>query len=134
VRFIEANKAKPFFLYLPHYAVHTPLGGKLDVIAKYQAKAGKLPDLKQKNATYAALVESVDDSLGTIRAALKRLKLEENTIIVFTSDNGGLLPVTDNSPFRVGKGSAYEGGVRVPLIIHAPGATQGRPASTTLRR
>jgi arylsulfatase A-like enzyme len=124
VKFIEANKEKPFFLYLPHYAVHTPLGGKPDVIAKYQAKAAKLPDLKQKNATYAALVESVDDSLGTIRAALKRLKLDENTIIVFTSDNGGLIPVTDNSPFRVGKGSAYEGGVRVPLIIHAPGATK----------
>ena len=104
--------------------MHTPLGGKPDVIAKYQAKAAKLPDLKQKNATYAALVESVDDSLGTIRAALKRLKLDENTIIVFTSDNGGLIPVTDNSPFRVGKGSAYEGGVRVPLIIHAPGATK----------
>ena len=104
VKFIEANKEKPFFLYLPHYAVHTPLGGKPDVIAKYQAKAAKLPDLKQKNATYAALVESVDDSLGTIRAALKRLKLDENTIIVFTSDNGGLIPVTDNSPFRVGKG------------------------------
>jgi arylsulfatase A-like enzyme len=117
VKFIEANKEKPFFLYLPHYAVHTPLGGKPDVIAKYQAKSAKLPELKQKNATYAALVESVDDSLGTIRAALARLKLEENTIIVFTSDNGGLIPVTDNAPFRVGKGSAYEGGVRVPLII-----------------
>ncbi len=131
VKFIEANKEKPFFLYLPHYAVHTPLGGKPDVIAKYQAKAAKLPDLKQKNATYAALVESVDDSLGTIRAALKRLKLEENTIIVFTSDNGGLLPVTENSPFRVGNGSAYEGGVRVPLIIHAPGVTKAGLVDST---
>ena len=131
VKFIEANKEKPFFLYLPHYAVHTPLGGKPDVIAKYQAKAAKLPDLKQKNATYAALVESVDDSLGTIRAALKRLKLDEHTIIVFTADNGGLLPVTDNSPFRVGKGSAYEGGVRVPLIFHAPGVTKPGTVDTT---
>ena len=131
VKYIEANKEKPFFLYLPHYAVHTPLGGKPDVIAKYQAKAAKLPDLKQKNATYAAIVESVDDSLGTIRAALKRLKLEENTIIVFTADNGGLLPITDNSPFRVGKGSAYEGGVRVPLIIHAPGVTKAGTVDPT---
>ena len=131
VKFIEANKEKPFFLYLPHYAVHTPLGGKPDVIAKYQAKAAKLPDLKQKNATYAALVESVDDSVGTIRAALKRLKLDEKTIIVFTADNGGLLPVTDNSPFRVGKGSAYEGGVRVPLIFHAPGVTKPGTVDTT---
>ena len=128
VKFIEANKEKPFFLYLPHYAVHTPLGGKPEVIAKYQAKSAKQPEVKQKNATYAALVESVDDSLGTIRAALKRLKLDEHTIIVFTSDNGGLIMrndmATDNSPYRVGKGSAYEGGVRVPLIIHAPGVTK----------
>ena len=131
VNFIEANKEKPFFLYLPHYAVHTPLGGKPDVIAKYQAKAAKLPDLKQKNATYAALVESVDDSVGTLRAALKRLTLDEHTILDFTADNGGLLPVTDNSPFRVGKGSAYEGGVRVPLIFHAPGVTKPGTVDTT---
>jgi arylsulfatase A-like enzyme len=135
VKFIESNQAKPFFLYLPHYAVHTPLGGKPDVIAKYQAKSAKQPEVKQKNATYAALVESVDDSLGTIRAALKRLKLDENTIIVFTSDNGGLIMrndmATDNSPFRVGKGSAYEGGVRVPLIIHAPGVTKAGTVDNT---
>lgn len=131
VKFMEANQAKPFFIYLPHYAVHTPLGGKPAVIAKYAAKTKAQPDLKQKNATYAALVESVDDSLGTIRAALKRLKLEENTIIVFTSDNGGLLNITDNAPYRVGKGSAYEGGVRVPLIIHAPGVTKGNLVETT---
>jgi len=128
VKFIEANQSKPFFIYLPHYAVHTPLGGKPEVIAKYQAKADKTPGLLQKNATYAALVESVDDALGTIRATLKRLKLEENTIIVFTGDNGGLIlrndKATDNSPFRVGKGSAYEGGVRVPLIVCWPGVTK----------
>ena len=128
VKFIEANKDKPFFLYLPHYAVHTPLAGKPAVVAKYQAKADKMPELKQKSPVYAALVESVDDSLGTIRAALKRLKLDDNTIIVFTSDNGGLLlrndKATDNSPLRAGKGSAYEGGVRVPLIVFWPGATK----------
>jgi arylsulfatase A-like enzyme len=135
IKFITANKDKPFFLYLPHYAVHTPLAGKPEVIAKYQAKSAKLPDLKQKNAVYAALVESVDDSLGTIRAALKDLKLADNTIIVFTSDNGGLIMrndrATDNSPFRVGKGSAYEGGVRVPLIIHAPGSTKAGQVEQT---
>ena len=128
VKFIEANKDRPFFLYLPHYAVHTPIAGKPEVVAKYQAKAAKLPELKQKNPAYAALVESVDDSLGTIRSALKRLKLEDNTIIVFTSDNGGLIlrndKATDNSPLRAGKGSAYEGGVRVPLIIFWPGVTK----------
>ena len=124
VKFIETNKDKPFFIYLPHYAVHQPIAGKPDVVAKFKDKAAKIPDLKQKNATYAALVTSVDDSLGTIRAALKRLKLDDNTIIVFTTDNGGLLPTTDNSPLRAGKGSAYEGGVRVPLIVYWPGVTK----------
>lgn len=131
VKFIEANKAKPFFVYLPHYAVHTPLGGKAAVIGKYQAKAAKSPDLKQRNATYAALVESVDDALGAIRATLRRLNLEDNTIIVFTGDNGGLLPITDNAPFRVGKGSAYEGGVRVPFIVCWPGVTKPGLVETT---
>jgi arylsulfatase A len=131
VKFIEANKEKPFFIYLPHYAVHTPIAGKPEVVAKFKDKAAKAPDLKQKNATYAALVASVDDSLGTIRAALKRLKLEDNTIIVFTSDNGGLLATTDNSPFRVGKGSAYEGGVRVPLIVCWPGVNKAGTVENT---
>ncbi|NBY35864.1 MAG: sulfatase, partial [Verrucomicrobia bacterium] len=122
VKFIEANKAKPFFLYLPHYAVHQPIAGKPEVVAKFKAK--DTTDLKQKNATYAALISSVDDAMGTIRAALKRLKIDEQTIIIFTSDNGGLIGTTDNSPLRAGKGSAYEGGVRVPLIMFWPGVTK----------
>lgn len=122
VKFMEANQHKPFFIYLPHYAVHQPIAGKPDMIAKFKAK--DTTDLKQKNATYAALISSVDDALGTIRAGLKRLGLAENTVIIFTSDNGGLLPTTDNSPLRAGKGSAYEGGVRVPLIVYWPGVTK----------
>ena len=122
VKFIEASKDKPFFLYLPHYAVHQPIAGKPEVVAKFKAK--DTTDLKQKNATYAALVSSVDDAMGTIRAALKRLKIDEQTIIIFTSDNGGLIGTTDNSPLRAGKGSAYEGGVRVPLIMFWPGVTK----------
>ncbi len=122
VKFITANKDKPFFVYLPHYAVHTPLGGKPEVIAKYKAKAEKL-GLK-RNGTYAALVEGVDDSVGKVRKALADLKLTDNTIVIFTSDNGGLIPITANPPFRAGKGSAYEGGVRVPLIVSWPGVTQ----------
>ncbi len=129
VKFIEANKDKPFFLYLPHYAVHQPIAGKADVIAKFKAK--DTTGLKQKNATYAALISTVDESLATIRAALKRLKLEDNTIIIFNSDNGGLLPTTDNSPLRAGKGSAYEGGVRVPLIVHWPGVTKAGTIENT---
>jgi arylsulfatase A-like enzyme len=124
VKFIEANKDKPFFVYLPHYAVHDPLGGKPEYIAKFKAKAATMPESKQHNATYAALVKSVDDALGTIRAALKRLTLDDHTIVIFTSDNGGKVAYTDNSPYRVGKGSAYEGGVRVPLIVYWPNVTK----------
>jgi arylsulfatase A-like enzyme len=127
VKFIVTNKDKPFFLYLPHYAVHTPLGGKPDVVAKYAKKADAMG--VKRNPTYAALLEGVDDSVGTVRKALADLKLDDRTIVVFTSDNGGLLPVTSNPPFRVGKGSAYEGGVRVPWIVHWPGVT--KPGSTT---
>ena len=124
VKFMEANKDRPFFIYLPHYAVHTPLAGKPEVIAQYKGKIDADATLKQRNATYAALVSSVDDALGTIRANLRRLKLEDNTVIFFTGDNGGLLPITENSPYRAGKGSAYEGGVRVPLIALWPGVTK----------
>ena len=123
-QFITANRDQPFFIYLSHYAVHTPLQGKQEVIAKYQAKAGA--DSPQKNATYAALVESVDDSLGRITKTLAELQLTERTVIFFTSDNGGLTlnHVTHNLGLRAGKGSAYEGGVRVPLIVKWPGTTK----------
>jgi arylsulfatase A-like enzyme len=127
VTFIEAHRDRPFFLYLPHYAVHTPIQAKPAVKAKYEAKdAG---GLAVKNAGYAAMVESVDDSMGTILAALDRLGIRDRTAIVFTSDNGGLVSSTDNAPARAGKGSAYEGGVRVPFIVSWPGVT--RPGTTS---
>jgi arylsulfatase A-like enzyme len=120
-KFIETNKNHPFFLYLPHFAVHTPLMGKPGVVEKYKAKVK--PGDAQHNATYAALVESVDDSVGRLRAKLDALGIAERTVIVFTSDNGGLIlnQVTSNLGLRAGKGSAYEGGVRVPLIYCWPG-------------
>lgn len=117
VRFIRDHKDKPFFLYMAHYAVHTPIQAKADVTAKYEAKE----PTNQKNAKYAAMVESVDDAVGRICGVLDELKLTDNTVVFFTGDNGGLLPVTDNAPLRSGKGYPYEGGIREPLIIRWPG-------------
>jgi arylsulfatase A-like enzyme len=123
VKFIERNQARPFFVYLPHYAVHTPLMGKSNVVARYERKADA--NRPQRHATYAALVESVDDSVGRLMRRLDDLGLTERTVILFTSDNGGLVlqNVTSNLPLRAGKGSAYEGGVRVPLFVKWPGVT-----------
>jgi len=125
-KFIEESKDKPFFLYFPHYGVHTPLMARPDKLAKYKAKT---PTGEQKNATYAAMVESVDDSVGRILKKLDELKLADNTVIVFMSDNGGLWPqATSNLPLRAGKGFPYEGGFREPLIIKWPGSM--KPGST----
>lgn len=123
LRFIEAKRSQPFFLHFAHYAVHTPLQAKpTDVEA---ARRRLRPELKQRNPTYAAMVASVDASVGRVRRKLEELGLTRDTVIVFTSDNGGLvlgkLPPTDNSPLRAGKGSAYEGGCRTPWIFCWPG-------------
>ena len=121
-RFIEDNKDRPFFLYLPHYCVHTPLQAKADLVKQYKEKV--TPGMRHTNATYAAMIHSMDESTGRIMAKLDELKLTDNTVVIFTSDNGGLLRSTSNKPLRAGKGSAYEGGVRVPLFIKWPGVTQ----------
>jgi arylsulfatase A-like enzyme len=126
VAFIEANRDRPFFLYLPHYAVHTPIQAKKEVTAKYAAREGPR---RPKNPAYAAMVQGVDDAMGRIVEALDRLGIRDRTAIVFTSDNGGVNSITDLQPLRAGKGSAYEGGVRVPLIVSWPGVT--KPGSTS---
>ena len=124
VEFIRANHASPFFLYFPHYGVHSPLQGKEDLVAKYE----KVPETqRQGKPEYAAMVESIDESVGRVLATLKELNLEQNTLIIFTSDNGGFYKATSNAPLRANKGAYYEGGIRVPLIIKWPGvAIPGR--------
>lgn len=122
VKFIERAKDRPFFLYLPHFAVHLPVQAKPELLARYQARIR--PGANHTNAAYAAMLESLDATVGRIRAKLEELGLTDRTIIVFTSDNGGRVPTTSNRPLRVGKASAYEGGVRVPLIVCWPGTTK----------
>ncbi|MDA0350022.1 MAG: sulfatase [Verrucomicrobia bacterium] len=119
--FIRANAVHPFFLMMSHYAVHTPLQGKPEKVAKYE----KIADAKrQGDPKYAAMVESVDESVGRIVRTLRELGLEKDTLVIFTSDNGGFAKATDNSPLRANKGSNYEGGLRVPVIIKWPGVTK----------
>ena len=127
-KFIEQNRDRPFFLYLPHFAVHTPIQGKEEITAKYAAKP---PDGDQKNATYAAMIESVDESVGCVMKKLDALGLADRTVVFFMSDNGGLAGVTSNAPLRAGKGTLYEGGIREPMIIKWPGVVRsGTTAST----
>lgn len=150
VKFIEANKEKPFLLYLSFYSVHTPLQGKPELVAKYKDRAAKLPSvadqpefgpeeqvsgrgvrkvrIRQRHAVYAAMMESMDRAVGHVLDALDQHKLADNTIVVFMSDNGGLSTSegspTSNLPLRGGKGWLYEGGIREPYMIRAPGVTK----------
>ena len=133
LKFIEANKDKPFFVYLSHHTVHIPLEAPADLVAKYKAKLkpGRKPP-QQANPTYAAMVEHLDRSVGRVLDKLDRLHLAERTVVIFFSDNGGLIKiytgdgpvVTSNLPLRSEKGTLYEGGVRVPLIVRWPGAVK----------
>ena len=116
------SAGKPFFLYLAHYAVHTPLDPDERFVGDYRARG-----LSEPEARYAALVRGVDDSLGRVLDWLDQRQLADDTIVVFTSDNGGLsahgrggAKHTHNAPLKSGKGSAYEGGVRVPFAIRWP--------------
>ena len=118
IRFIQDNQTQPFFLHLAYYAVHTPLQPKADKLEKYQNKPG-VPG--QSNTKYAAMVESLDENIGRLLKVLEGLELADRTVVVFSSDNGGVRSITSMAPLRAGKGSYYEGGTRVPLIISWPG-------------
>ncbi len=121
VRFIGGQRDQPFFLYFPHYGVHTPLQGKPEVTAKYE----RVPEAqRQGKPAYAAMVESIDDSVGRVMTALAETGIAEQTVILFTSDNGGFYNATSNAPLRANKGAYYEGGIRVPLIIKWPGVAK----------
>lgn len=124
VMFIKKNRQKKFFLNFANYAVHTPIQAKPSLLDKYKTKIQSL-DTKQKNEAYATMVESVDQAVGKIITILKEEDIYERTLIIFTSDNGGLLGVTNNAPLRSGKGFPYEGGIRVPLIIFWPNFING---------
>ncbi len=140
VDFISRNKEKPFFLYLPHFGVHSPLQAKEELKKRFQEKPGAGG---HSNPTYAAMIASVDESVGRILKTLSDLSLSEKTVIIFSSDNGGVggyereglgkanHDTTSNAPLRSGKGSLYEGGIRTPFIVRWPGVVKPGGISET---
>ena len=146
--FIRQNKENPFLAYLSFYSVHTPLQGRKDLVEKYKKRAAEisgeefapLHDRKvrilQKHAVYAAMVEAMDEAVGKVLTALDKAGISDDTMIFFTSDNGGLSTSegspTSNLPFRGGKGWVYEGGIREPWIIRYPGVTKPGSVSSEI--
>ncbi len=133
LEFLEANRSGPFFLYMAYYTVHIPIEAKQEDIARFEAKAaeGLVPGKDHHNPIYAAMIWNLDQNVGRMLDKLEELGIAEKTVVIFTSDNGGLQspewkdePVTSNLPLRNGKGHLYEGGIREPTIVRAPGLTE----------
>ena len=125
--FMDRVGKDPFFLYMSYYTVHTPIEGKPAMVEQYEKQIQE--EMIHQNAHYAAMHESLDDNVQRILDELERKGIAKNTLVILTSDNGGFINenngqvVTSNAPLRSGKGSLYEGGVRVPLVIYWPGVT-----------
>ncbi|GGF40957.1 sulfatase [Echinicola rosea] len=134
VGFIQENKDKPFFVQWASYTVHTPLMGKADLVSDYESKEPG----DQQNPVYAAMVKSLDENVGKVVATLDSLGISGNTLVIFTSDNGGLMGnpshlITNNTPLRSQKGYPYEGGIRVPTIMRWPGKIpQGKETASPM--
>ncbi len=129
ILFIKENKRRPFFLSLGYYTVHAPLTGKPENLAKTQAKGFGTDRLSKPHAHFEAMKMSLDQSVGDIMTTLADLGIEENTVVVFTSDNGGVYKHANNLPYSYGKKSFYEGGTRVPLLIRWPKVVPAGSAS-----
>lgn len=133
VAYIEENRDKPFFLYLSHWDVHEPIRARDEVVKKYQKKLAAIPENERRNfdPVYAAMIEAVDTSVGRVVAKVDELGLGGKTLIIFTSDNGGISHVSQLDPLRGEKGSLFEAGVRIPCVMRWRGKIQPESKCTT---
>jgi uncharacterized sulfatase len=122
LEFLQNNKDNPFFLYVTHNTIHSPILAKKKLLEKYKNKPGA--NLPQNNPIVAAMIEDLDDSVGKLLAKLDELDIADNTIVVFFGDNGGLEKSAKQTPLRSGKANLYEGGIREPLIVRWPPVVQ----------